>query len=172
MKSVWVDRERMRIAGQLFPDMCVVCGKPCQDRVRIRATTTNPMVGGIGYLLHATQSFNVPAHRDKGCAKKVRNSLFFLEMIPVMFIAFGSLTSLALAVAVNQVWIFLIFVVVALTAGLDFFLERKVNWWVRVNESPADGLRGAYEFEFMQDSYADAFEERNRSILTNSPVKG
>lgn len=167
MKSVWLDANRIRGVDDLFPQKCVVCGKRCDERIYIRAVSSNPIVGGLGYLLGATRKFLVPAHIGKSCANKVKKKLFQREVLPMLILLFASLLSLLGAIVVSRAYIFFIFLALILVGLLEFFLDRRKDWWVRINESPADGLVGAYEFEFRNEDYAEEFSARNISVQTD-----
>lgn len=168
MMSIWIERHAVGGSLNLFPDRCVVCCDSCNEKTWVKSATTNPLVGGLGYLIGATQKFLVPAHHGNGCARAVSRSLFIRESLPMLLMGTGSLFSLALAVAFDEVFVFiiLIFFWLLIVAVLDYSLERNKNWWIRIHEVPAAGRCGAYEFEFKNDSYALEFAQRNQAVLT------
>lgn len=167
MKSVWIDASLVRDLDELFQPRCVVCGKQCETRVVIRATTTNPIVGGLGYLLGATRKFRVPLHTSTSCAREAKVKLFKRESVPSLLLMISAVTFLVLAIILDRALIFGIFGAFIIVGLLDFYLESKKDWWVRINESPSDGLVGAYEFQFFDEEYADEFRAKNAAFVTN-----
>lgn len=165
MKSVWLSWQGIKKSQLVVPDKCLVCRKPCKDRMMVGSIPTDMATAGIRFVLGLVRRFPMAVHLNGDCDARVKSALFKLEGMPIMFMAISSVAVLLAAVLIDVAYVFLVFAMFFVYLFISFMLERSKNWPIRITESMASGDGGAYEFEFRDDAYAAEFAEMNRDIV-------
>jgi len=146
--DVSVDLDR----NVVFPEVCVVCNKPCSATISVRA---NPD-GWHGYwkwIVGATKRYGVPCHAQ--CSKSLKVPLLRRNIVLL------AIATAAIPVVVHfdlPLW---------LVALLAFVLLTPPIVWQRRRPPPIEFMRmyDKMEFSFKDEAYAREFALLNDSVV-------
>ena len=165
-RIVLLDKDKLQSKSPQFPQICIVCKRACADEEK--AFNALALRIGVGVEFITTQYFSIPMHTTTDKCAKVFTRKWMLEryrglgaIALLMLISIGSIPLL------HEKSVFVFFGSIVTFIVVEMYFEMKSDLPLQISEALSSKSSGNYEFEFLEESYANEFRRLNRQFLAD-----
>lgn len=164
--TVVLDADKLQKNSPEFPEVCVVCHKPCAGEGKAFNALSGRL--GVGVEFVKTRYFAIPMHTTTDSCAEVFTRKWTIEryrglglILLAAMLWVGSIPLLGERSGLVLVASIVIFF------GVELYLRLKSSLPLQISETVSFKSSRNFTFEFLDETYANAFRKLNQKFLAD-----